>query len=317
VKQLSILVAAVAIAAGQSYFGRLDTIGGTTYDWWANANVHRSLINSPQHGIHAVWMCSGTTSDTGFPDRAVRYNYYDFSIRQWNWVDPDYMQGGINVFAERTGYGVLAADSAGRAIVIAHNDSGLVLAYDAAPGVGIFSYSSVLPGYFWPDIAVGDDGTYHIAMSSLSGGLSYGRIRPGQDWDSVRLLDSAASMAYAIAASKTGPSVCATWVGDTAAFYLLSENRGDTWSSSIRLDPPPEFGGDTVPRFSRSGLFPFYESQGRLHIAAVVYPMVHDTAYVSIAEMWHWCPDNQPHWAGIHGAGCAPELGCPRFDGQS
>jgi hypothetical protein len=90
-------------------------------------------------------------------------------------------------------------------------------------------------------------------------------------------------------------------------FYLLSENRGDTWSSKTELNPPPAFGGDTVTRFSLPGLFPFFDSQGRLHIVAAVYPEVHDTTYSNPAEIWHWCPANQPHWAEIHRAGCDTE----------
>jgi len=304
-KQLSILAAAFAIAAGQTYIGRVDTIGGTTYDSWASSNVHRWLVNSPQYGIHAVWMYSTATSGTDFPDRNMRYNFYDYTTRQWNWVDPDHMQDGVSIFSKRTGYGVIDADSAGRVIAVAHTVSGLVLARDAVPGAGVFDYCDGPVGQ-WPDVCIGDDGTYHVALSS-GGGLSYSRLRTWGDWDSVRTLDSLAYPTYAIAASKTGPSVCATWVGDTAAFYLLSENRGDTWSSRVWLDPPPAFGGDTVTRFSMFGFFPFFDSQGRLHVAATVYPEVHDTAYTNPAEVWHWCPANQPHWAEIHRAGCAPE----------
>jgi hypothetical protein len=304
-RQLVLLTASLAVAAGQSNVGRLDTIGGTTYDRWAGANVHRSLVNSPQYGIHAAWMHSTATSGTDFPDRSMRYNFYDYSTHTWNWTDPDYMQSGLNVFSERTGYGVIDADSAGRVIVAANTDSGLIIARDEGAGSGVFEYSESFLGYYWPDMVIGDDGTYHVAMSS-GDGLSYTRFRTSSEWDSVRTLDSLAFPTYAIAASRTEPSVCATWVGDTGAFYLLSENRGDTWSSRIRLDPPPAFGGDTVTRFSMHGLFPFFDSQGRLHIAAAVYPEVHDTAYVNIAELWHWCPANQPHWAGIHSAGCAP-----------
>jgi hypothetical protein len=300
-----LLVAAASLATGQSYIGRVDTIGGTTYDWWVNGNVHRSLANSPQFGIHAVWMYSAEQSGTTFPDRNTRYNFYDYSARQWNWTDPDHMQSGVNVFPERTGFGVIDADTGGRAIIGAHNDSGLVLAWDAAPGAGIFDYSGGLSGYYWPDIAVGDDSVLHVAMSSGTGAF-YSRLT-GSGWDSVRVLDSLAFPTYAIAASKAEPSVCATWVGDTSASYLLSENRGDTWGSRILLDPPPAFGGDTVTRFSMHGLFPFFDSQGRLHIAAAVYPEVRDTAYTNPAEIWHWCPANQPHWARIHHAGCLPE----------
>jgi hypothetical protein len=309
-KQLSILAAALAIAAGQSYIGRVDTIGGTTYDWWANANVHRWLVNSPQSGIHASWMYSASTSGTSFPDRNTRYQFYDYGTRKWNWPHPDYMQDGVDVFTVRTGYGVLAADSAGRAVIAAHTGSGLIVGRDAASGYGIFDYSDGPSGYYWPDVAIGDDGTIHVALSS-GGGLSYSRLRTWGDWDTVRTLDSLTFPTYAIAASKTEPAVCAAWVGDTSAFYLLSENRGDTWSSRILLDPPPAFGGDTVTRFSSYGLFPFFDSQGRLHIAAAVYPEVHDSAYANATELWHWCSDNQPHWARIHHAGYAdrPSMG--------
>jgi hypothetical protein len=310
-KQLITLVAAMAVAAGQSYIGRLDTIGGTTHDWWVNGNVHRSIVNSPQSGIHAVWMYSADMSNTTFPDRNMRYNFYDYSTRQWNWPDPDYMQSGVNVFAERTGYGVIDADSAGKAAIAAHDGSGLVIARDAASGAGIFSYSGTLPGYYWPDMVIGDDGTYHVAMSTLDYVLSYGRIRPGHGWDSIRPLDSTAFPAYAIASGKTAPSVCVVWSVNTSAFFMLSENRGDTWSAKAELDPPPAFGGDTVTRFSMHGLFPFFDSQGRLHIAAAVYPEVHDTGYVTSAEIWHWCQGNQSHWARIHHAGYAdrPSMG--------
>ncbi len=305
-KQLAILAAAVAIATAQSYIGRLDTIGGTTYDCWATANVHRSLVNSPRYGIHAVWTYSASTAGTNFPDRNTRYNFYDHSTWAWNWLDVDYMQSGVNVFGHRTGHGVLAADTSGRAVVGAHDDSGLALAWDAAPGAGIFDYSNGPSGYYWPDIAFGDDSVLHVAMSSGTG-VSYSHVTGSSGWDSVRVLDSLAFPSYALAASRTGPSVCATWVGDTDAFYMVSDNCGDTWSSRMLLDAPPAFGGDTITRFSMHGLFVFFDSQGRLHITAAVYPEVHDTAYVNPAEIWHWSPDNQPHWARIHHAGCRPE----------
>ncbi|MBM3332323.1 T9SS type A sorting domain-containing protein [candidate division WOR-3 bacterium] len=309
-KQLAILAAAAAIAAGQSYIGRLDTIGGTTYDWWVNANVRRSLINSPQHGVHAAWMYSSSNSGTNFPDRNARYNFYDYTFRQWNWSDPDHMQSGENIFDKRAGYGSIDADPATGVVIVAGHVAGtggvqVRVASDAAPGAGIFEYSDG-PSGEWPDMSIGDDGSCHVGLLS-GGGLSYSRFRASGGWDSLRLLDSLAFPTYAIAASETGPSVCATWVGDSGAFFLLSENRGDTWSSRTQLDPPPAFGGDTVTRFSPRGPFPFFDSQGRLHLVAAVYPEVNDTAYVNPAEVWHWCPANQPRWAEIHHAGCLPE----------
>jgi hypothetical protein len=299
-----VLVSAVALASAQGYIGRVDTIGGTTYDWWSNSGAVKLLVNSPQFGIHAAWMYSA--SGTTFPDRNMRYNFYDYATRQWIWIDPDHMWDGQNVFAERTGYGVIDADSTGRVYVVASTASGLVLARDEIPGEGLFDYSDGPAGYHWPDMSIGDDGTHHIAMSSGSE-LSYTRVDTSGNWDSVRTLASITFPAYAIAAGKTAPLICAAWVDAGHVFYLLSENRGDTWSSAVELDPPPAFGGDTVTRFSLPGLFLFFDSQGRLHIVAAVYPEVHDTAYSNPAEIWHWCPANQPHWAEIHRAGCDPE----------
>ncbi len=300
-----VLVCVVALASAQGYIGRVDTIGGTTYDWWSNSGAVRLLVNSPQFGIHAAWMYSTATSGTTFDDRKVRYNFYDYSTRQWNWIDPDHMWDGQNVFAERTGYGVIDADSAGRVSVVASTASGLVLARDEIPGEGLFDYSDGPAGYHWPAMAIGDDGTYHIAMSSGSE-LSYTRVDTSGNWDSVRTLASITFPAYAIAAGKTAP-ICAAWVDTGHVFYVLSENRGDTWSSKTELDPPPAFGGDTVTRFSPYGLFAFFDSQGRFHLTAAVYPEVHDTAYSNPAEIWHWCPANQPRWTEIHRAGCDPE----------
>ena len=106
----------------------MDTIGGTTYDWWSNSGAVRLLVNSPQFGIHAAWMSSVSGSGTTFPDRNMRYNFYDYSTRQWNWIDRDYMDGGVNMFTERTGYGNIDADdSTGMVSVVAHTGLGIVL----------------------------------------------------------------------------------------------------------------------------------------------------------------------------------------------
>src|SRR5512143_2623126 len=90
--------------------GAVDTIGGTTYDWGANGPALRMLVRVPGMGVHALFMYSADMSNTAFPDRNMRYNFYTDSISAWNWNDPDFMQSGVNVFAERTGYGCLAAD---------------------------------------------------------------------------------------------------------------------------------------------------------------------------------------------------------------
>jgi hypothetical protein len=35
------------LSAGSLYIGRVDTIGGTTYDWQFNASIIRVLCNAP------------------------------------------------------------------------------------------------------------------------------------------------------------------------------------------------------------------------------------------------------------------------------
>jgi hypothetical protein len=156
-------------------------------------------------------------------------------------------------------------------------------------------------------MAIGDDGTHHIVMSAAAYVLGYSRVRTWCNWDSVRVLASNTFTAYAIAAGRTAPLVCVAWVDDPDMFYLLSENRGDTWSSAVELDPPPAFGGDTVTAFSSFGMFAFIDRQDRPHFVVAVYPVVHDTAYPNPVEIWHWCGQNNPAWTRVHRAGCAPE----------
>jgi len=307
VRQFVFVLLLAGFAAGQSYIGRVDTIGGTTYDWWTNSGVRRSLVNSSPFGIHATWMMSFSSSGTTFPDRNIRYNFYDFTTRQWNWLDPDHMQSGVNVFTERAGYGAIDADSTGVVSIVAHTGTGVVLARDAAPGTGVLDYCAGPAGFSWPDMAIGDDGTHHVLMSSAQYSQGYSRVRTWCNWDSVSTLLAGSYPVYVIAASKASPLVCAALVGEGRMFYLLSENRGDTWGSAIELEPPPAFGGDTVTAFSGYGLFALIDRQDRLHFVAGVNPVVHDTAYSNPVEIWHWCGQNNPAWTRIHRAGCAPE----------
>ena len=97
--------------------GAVDTIGGTTYDWQFSGPVWRMLVDSRCYGIHAVWMYSADMSNTTFPDRNMRYNFYDSDWGQWNWIDPDFMQSGVSVFDRRSGYGNVDAAPSGEAVV--------------------------------------------------------------------------------------------------------------------------------------------------------------------------------------------------------
>ena len=40
--------------APKALVGAIDTVGGTTYDWWTNGPGLRMIVNSPGKGVHAL-----------------------------------------------------------------------------------------------------------------------------------------------------------------------------------------------------------------------------------------------------------------------
>jgi len=301
--------------------GIVDTIGGTTYDWWANGPIWRQIKNSSAYGVHAVWMNSADMSNTTFPDRNMRYNFYDYATRAWNWVDPDWMQSGVNVFAHRAGYGNVDAQSTGEAIVGSHytGSGGITpkVARDAAPGAGIFEYADgepVLGVTQWPPISVGQDGAIHIFPCTAGYELSYSHIAAG-NWPTFAapitgITPSPGFPTHDVAASKQSGKVALVWEISTDipqdAYMQTSTDYGASWTSATQFMPPDAYGGDTVSSFHISSLFPYYDNNDRLNIVANIMPYVRDTGYIIPSQIWHYCPDNAPQWNRIHVAGCAP-----------
>lgn len=305
--------------------GTLDTIGGTTYDWWTNGPRLRAIVNSPIYGVHALWMYSTATTGTDFPDRNMRYNFYDISARAWNWVDPDHMQSGVNVFDKRAGYGSIDVDPAtGNAIVGAHvaGTGGITprVARDAAPGAGIFEYSDgepVLGICQWPPIAVGEDGQVNIFPITDAYALSYSRIAAG-GWPTFStpatgIAPSPGFPTHNIAASKASNKVSLVWEISTNtpedAYQMHSTDGGITWDSPSNLVPPTAFGNgsDSLTSFHITSLFPWYDAQDKFHVVCNFIPIVNDTGYIIPSQIWHYSPDNTEPWSRIHIAGCAPE----------
>jgi hypothetical protein len=299
-----LLAAVLSSASGQSYIGRVDTVGGTTYDWQATIGVVRMLVNSPNYGLHAACLSSGDTA--GAAGLNIRYNFYDYGIRRWG--------AGVDVFAERTGFGNIDADQ--------HNGSAVVCGYvgtttlrpivarDAAAGAGIFEYAYGPEGYLRPLVATDSQGTIHVALSEQTTtlGVWYSRIRTWDSWDSVVRPGDTVAPAYNIVASRRDGKVCVQWGREDSGsaswrvFYVMSTDAGETWNAAVEVPKPPAFGADTTTMFSGTGPLPFFDDQGRLHLVASVRPVVADTAYVVPAEIWHWCADNEPDWAEIHRA---------------
>ncbi len=306
--------------------GRVDTIGGTTYDWQFNGPVYRMLVNSPDYGLHAGWMFSADPGTT-WPDRNQRYNFYDYSTGEWNWIEADYMASGVSVYTERAGFGHLDADPVtGVAMFTTHiipSGQGIqpVLARDMAPGTGIFEFCYGYPnceGYLWPPISIDSCQVVHCALNddATRNDLYYTRVQEWCNWEApVSIVGAQPQPAFPtqnIAASKVSQKVCVAWVYSEGtpyepAYYRLSNDGGTTWEDPVELTPPPAYSGDTIASFHITSLFPWYDDQDRLHIVAGIIPSIRDTLYIIPAEIWHWCPDNTPQWSKVHRAGCEPE----------
>jgi len=303
--------------------GTLDTIGGTTYDWWTNGPRLSALVNSPTYGVHALWMYSTATTGTTFDDRNMRYNFYDITTHAWNWIDADYMQSGVNVFDKRAGYGNIQADPAtGIAIVGAHvTGSGGVVpraGRDAAPGAGIFEYADgepVLGVCQWPPIAVGQDGQMNIFPITDAYQMSYSRIAAGS-WPTfvtpVNVDPTPGFPTHNVAASKVSNKVALAWEISTNtpedAYLTTSNDGGITWDTPSNLVPPTAFGNgsDSLTSYHITSLFPWYDAQDKFHVVANLIPIVNDTGYIIPSQIWHYCPDNAEPWSRISIATCDP-----------
>lgn len=303
--------------------GERDTVGGTTYDWQGNGPVWRMYCAGSGSGRHALWMYSGDTSGTVFPDRNMRYNYYDGVAGSWNWIDPSFMSSGVNVYTARSGFGNIGNNpNTGAAVVVAHQGMAgsllLVLARDLVGGGGVFEFCRGPDGYIWPVLAVDARGWYHCAMMDdyFRDRVWYSRCTTWCQWDSALRLSGLGAPdpgfpSHNIAASAVSQKVCVAWVNAQAEpqesiYYVVSTDGGTTWGIPEVLPMPPAYGGDTLPTFTITSPFPYYDRQDRLHFVTDVAPVVRDTAYDLPAEIWHWCEANTPQWSRIHRAGCAP-----------
>lgn len=308
--------------------GTVDTVGGTTYDWGANGPALRMLTQTPGRGIHVLWMYSADQVNTTFPDRNMRYNFYDYGSSAWNWTDPDFMQAGVNVYSIRTGYGKIDTDSSGIAVISAHHSTGSgtadfapIFAKDADVGAGIFEYvygeSTALNHCEWPWIGVSNNGAYQLAVIDANNqdNLLRSRSTTWTSWDTPTSATSPQPEplfpTHNIATSDVPGSnkVCITWVSTPASgyaqnpgFFVESQDGGSTWDMPVDLGFPPAFspGSETLPSYHLTSLFPLYDRQDRLHIVGNVSPYVRDTNWILPGEIWHWCASNPDTWNRIH-----------------
>lgn len=289
--------------------GRIEVVGGTCYDW-VNGPCATWCINDPTNGIHVTWLWSNTS---GLTDRNMRYNFYDWSTHSWNWIDNNnYMNSGINVFSHTmtSVAGGADLDRTTGNFVIAGNygTSGSILpklARDLVPGGGLFEYTEGPLGWRWPFIALSQNQAIHVACVDVTttDSLYYTRCQPWGTWTTpiniCRPQPAPMFPNHNIAASKVSNKVCIVWeysedVGQERAFYRISNDGGINWQSIQQLPFPPSVG--FAPSFGVSSLFVMYDVSDNLHIVA----SVSDTNRTVPAEIWHWCPTNNPQWSLIH-----------------
>ena len=306
-----------AIATG-FVVGTIDTIGGTTYDF-SNpcSGIQRMMYFDPDHGIHVAWIYSASTQTT-FPDRNARYNFFDNNTGEWNWIDPDYMQSGINVFTERVGYGSIDLDPIRSVPVIScHYGSPItpMVARSIALGSETFEFclgEPTLEGYLWPLCAVSAFGTVHLAMidDASRDGLFHSRCPDWSTWsEPFDIPGSQPAPCFPnqhITASKQSGRVVIIWEHSGGSpgpgFYRLSTDDGVTWQPPVDIGWPPAFGGDTLTSFHIASFGSMFDRDDSLHIVAAVMPYIGGQGYVAPSEIWHFCPTNDPVWNRIHRA---------------
>ncbi|MBM3314421.1 T9SS type A sorting domain-containing protein [candidate division WOR-3 bacterium] len=307
--------------AGTLTLGDVDTIGGTWYDWGTNGPMYRFCANSANFGLHAGWMYSA--SESPWPDRNMRYNYYDYVAGGWNWIDPDFMASGVNVYSERTGFGNLDADPVTNvAVFVAHGGTPLrpIAARDMAPGAGIFEFCNGSPNaeaYQWPYFSIGANQAIHSHCmdNATQDQVWYTACNPWCTWAvPVQTAPPAPDPMFPtqnVAASKTSQKVFICWVNSEGtpyeeAYWRESTDGGANWTDPAELTPPMAYGTDTTTTFHITSLFPWYDPDDRLHVVASVAPIVRDTTWILPAEIWHYCPNNSPQWSEVARAGCDP-----------
>jgi hypothetical protein len=300
----------IVIFTIQFAYCRSNVIGYTTYDWQYSGPVYSNCRYAPvANGIHCSWMYANTPPSGGAPDRNLYYNFYDFTTRTWGW------SSGTPVFVQRSGFSGMDYDPITGNAVFATSQyiSGvtrLIIARDQAPGAGIFETGQGPSGYRYPAVGVTNNQAIHIAMIDITAecNLWYDRSQSYNIWSTPVLIQPSIKFpSHNISASKISNKVIIFWVDmtDSAfhnAYYKLSNDGGITWQPTVQLPFPPAFSGITgiSPSFNLASLFACFDNNDDFHIVASVNAVYNDSfASDTPAEIWHYCPVNNPQWTFI------------------
>ncbi len=297
--------------------GVLDTVGGTTYD---NQNSGPSLqwvgfVSGV--GIHVAWMYSAQPHGSNWPDRNMKYNFYDLSTGSWNWTEPDFMNSGMKPVSRRTGYGTLeVSPQDGVALIGCHYNAGGMppqfaptLARDLLPGAGIFDEcvgAPTLTGYFLPIVAMTPDFTVHLLTIKFAAedNLYYSRSTFWCTWETPVGWSQTGAFGHNLVASTQSNKLLATWMrgnGDSLGlYYRLSTDGGATWEPVAQLSAPAAYGGDTVTVCAR-GASSLFDMNDDWLLVTTVSPSVVDSVLPNPAELWLYSSGTAT-WHRIHRA---------------
>lgn len=318
--RFALLVAAVVAlcqAAGVVLPGVIDTVGGTTYD---NQNSGPSLqwaAYDPEYGIHVTWLYSAQPQGSGWPDRTMKYNFYDNTTQTWNWIEPDFMNSGLNSQTQKTGYGTMELDpSDGVALIGCHYNAGGMppqftptVTRDLAPGVGIFDEcvgAPTLTGYFLPILGMTADQTMHLLLIKFQAAdnVYYSRSTFWCTWENPTGWSQTGGFGHNLIASHESNTVLATWMtghnDSTALNYRVSTDAGANWGPIEQLDPPPAYGTDTLTVCAR-GISGLFDRDDNWLLVTTLLPAVGDTAYQNPAQLWLY-NSGTSEWHRIHRA---------------
>jgi hypothetical protein len=320
-KYLLFVVAVVAALGAQPVFDRVDTIGGTTFDWQQSGPALTTIVNDPQRGVYVTWMRSLVLGQN-FPDRNKGYNFFDRNTNAWTFIDPnDFMNSGVNAYTYKTGYGSLDVDPVtGCAYISAHYTTYPSMAREAEPGIGIFEECPGPPdcsAYVWPVSAFGNSEAVHNALidAATRSQVYYSRLDPWCTWSTPFYISSPPGIdprypSHFLAASRQSGALLISWstpLEDTSRLFLRrSPDGGTTWEDPYELRPPATFtpGSDTAPVFDVSAAFIAFDRNDNWHLVATIIPMVGGLTYILPAEIWHYSPANTPNWSRIARASC-------------
>ena len=215
--------------------GVIDTVGGTTWDDQYSGPAMQWLAYDPAYGIHVCWTYSAQGSS--WPDRTIRYNFFDRANGSWNFDDPDFMASGINSQNRRTGYGLLEVDPANGSASSspAHYSTGMpdftaVVTQDIAPGAGIFDECIGVPNltnYFLPVPAKSPNGNYSLLLINFqaSDNLYFSNSNTWCTWQTPTFWPQTGAAGENLVASRASNKLFASWMTGNNADALLSYRR--------------------------------------------------------------------------------------------